>query len=720
MRDISALNVFFKPKSVAVVGASSDPKKPGHTALKNMVAMGYRGTIIPVNPREETVLGLRCYKNLLDIPDPVEICVLLVSADLTLRVVKELAERKSRSHDVQGVICMSAGFGELNTDQAKQREKELIETLASADIRIIGPNCLGIMDTESGFNTNFDIPTYLKGGLSFLTQSGAFGNSFLMWAGGSRQVGLNKFASIGNMVDVDMAELISLLKDDDSTRVIGIYLEGLPDPKTFFEVAREVASVKPIVVLKSGRSEVGSTAALSHTGAVAGADAIYDGAFKQAGIIRARSVSEFYDTLRAFEKQPLPQGNRVCVLTHMGGPGTLCIDEISTMPSLQMAQFSAETHNALKGALAPVANIGRPDGYIDMTAAHFEKLHNQVLNILFQEKNIDLVIQILAPSAFLDQKLLTQEVASACNSQTGVKKPILNAVTFGQFAQELRLGLEDAGLPTFEYPDMIARVAGNMTKYAAYRQAAAIRLQQRKAAESTASQAKPPAAELINAAAKQERVSLLEPEAYDLCQQYGIRVPPFRLVDTMENALDAANEVGYPVVLKVVSAEILHKTDVGGVMLGISSNSVLKQSYKKLVKNVRKAAPKIEKPAVLVQKMMPPTTELVLGAVRDKLFGPAVMFGLGGIYVEALRLVGFRLSPLGIDEAKELISETLPPALIAGFRGRSAMNVDSIADALVSLSRLFEDNPRIEQVDLNPLLPYDDGCLAVDARIIIS
>ncbi len=720
MQDVSSLSAFFRPRSVAVVGASSDPKKPGHTTLKNMISMGYKGKIFPINPREKEILGLPCYKNVLEIPDPVELCLLLVSAELTLQVAKELAERKSRLRDVAAVVCISAGFGELNTSQSEQREKDLVQILRSASIRLVGPNCLGIMDTVSGFNTNFDIGSYPQGGISVLTQSGAFGNSFLMWAGTTGLVGLNKFVSIGNSADVQMAEMLMFWKTDDSTRVIAIYLEGLADPRGFFEAARDVAPVKPIVILKSGRSEMGTTAALSHTGAVAGADAIYDGSFKQAGIIRARSVSEFYDTLRTFAKQPIPAGNRISVLTHMGGPGTICIDEISTLPQLRMAEFSQETHSALKSILSPAANIGHPPGYIDLTAAHYENLHNQVLKLLFQDKNVDAVIQILAPSAFLDQKLLAQEISSAYESQSGAKKPLLDVVTFGHFAQGLRQRLEDAGLPTFEYPDIVARVAGNLVSYAAFRRAAAARAENRKAATREARTSAGPAADLISAASRQGRISLLEPEAYDVCKQYGIHVPPFRLVDSLEGAIGAAREIGFPVVLKVVSAEILHKTDIGGVMLGVSSDSVLEQSYAKLVHNVKKAAPQVRKLNVLVQKMMPVTTELVLGGVRDKLFGPAIMFGIGGIYVEVLKRVGFRLAPLSVDEAKDLIHEILPPALIAGARGRKKMNVDSIATALVSLGRLFEEQPQVEQVDLNPLLPFDDGCMAVDARIILS
>jgi len=711
---ISALSAFFTPKSVALVGASSDPKKPGHTMLRNMIAAGYKGKMFPVNPRESVILGLPCYKSVLDIPEPVEACALMVSSDMAVLVAKELAERKKRFNDVAAVVCMSAGFGEINTPEGTKRERDMVESLRSADIRMVGPNCVGVMNTVSGFNTNFDIGAYPSGGISLLTQSGAFGNSFLFAAGSGGRVGLNKYVSVGNMADVQMAELLTFLENDDSTRVIGIYLEGLSDPRRFFEAADKVALAKPVVVLKSGRSELGSTAALSHTGAIAGADAIYDGAFRQFGLIRARSIAEFSDTLRAFSKQPVPTGNRFAVLTHMGGPGTMCIDEISALPAIKMATFSNATQTALKSMLSSAANIGHPPGYIDMTATSSEALHNQVLTLLFKDPNVDAIIQILGPSAFHVQPQLAKEVAAAYQGQSGTKKPLLNVVMFGEFGADLRHGLESAGLPTFDYPDTVVRVAANLSGFAAVRAAAV------PAAKRQLGRTEGPAAQLIATAAREDRVSLLEPEAYAVCKQYDVRVPPFKLVETVQDAVDAANDIAYPVVLKVVSAQILHKSDIGGVMLGISSDGVLEQSYARLVENVRKAAPDIRNPSVLVQKMMPSTTELVLGAIRDKLFGPVVMFGLGGIYVEVLKRVGFRLAPFGIEQARELITDTLPPQLIAGARGRNKLNVDAIAETLVSLGRLLEEQPQIEQVDLNPCLALDDCCMAVDARIILS
>jgi acetyl-CoA synthetase (ADP-forming) len=320
----------------------------------------------------------------------------------------------------------------------------------------------------------------------------------------------------------------------------------------------------------------------------------------------------------------------------------------------------------------------------------------------------------------LDQPLLAKEIAAGYRAQAAPQKPLINVVTFGPSAQGLKDGLDSAGLPFVEYSDTAARIAGNMAAYASYRAAVAARRAGESSPPAKGTGAGNAALDLISSASRQGRVSLLEPEAYDVCRQYAIPVPPFKLVDNLESALSAAKEVGYPLVLKVVSAEILHKTDIGGVVLGINSDSSLEQGYKKLVDNVRRAAPHIQQPSVLIQKMMPSTTELVLGALRDKLFGPTVMFGLGGIYIEAIKLVAFRLSPLGVEEAKDLIRQTLPAAILRGARGRKPMNLTAVASAIVSLSRLLQEQPLVEQVDLNPFLPYEDGGVAVDARIIIS
>ncbi len=719
-KTVSDLTAFFKPGSVAIIGASSDPQKPGNRILKNLLSMGYGGKVYPVNPNEKAIDGIPCVAGILEIPEPVDLCVLIVPADHTIPIARELVLRKERYHDVTAAICMSSGFGELNTDDAKYREAELVDVLRSGGIRLIGPNCLGIMDTYSRFNTNFDIGSYPRGGLSLLTQSGAFANSFLFWAESLHMTGLSKFVSIGNMADVDMSELLLYLRDDDSTRVIGIYLEGVPNPRDFFEIARTISAVKPIVALKSGKSDIGSAAALSHTGAVAGKDAIYDGAFKQAGIIRAKSVLEFYNTLRALERQPLPEGKRVCVLTHMGGPGTICLDEIASAGILRMAEFSSETREKLRSICAPSANIGSPDGYIDLTAAHHEKLHNQVLKTIFRDDNVDMVLQLLAPSSFIDQKLLVREITEACRSQEGKPKPLLNAVTFGRFAMDTRLGLENAGIPTFEHPDILARVAGNIADYAMFRRKAGLLYRERTELDARPSRDAASMVTLVDAAIVEKRCSLTEPEAYRICEQYGIPFPPFRVEHSIGGAIRAARKIGYPVVLKVSSREILHKSDVGGVVTGITSDSSFRDACFRLRENLARNAPDVKEPELLIQKQMPPASELILGAVREESFGPVVMFGLGGIYVEALKFVGFRLSPLCMTEARDLIRRTLPPAFLEGLKGRVVIHVESIAQALVALGRMMDEVPGIREIDLNPTLSYKEGCSIVDARIILS
>ena len=532
-QDVSALSVFFNPKSVAVVGASSDPKKPGNTALRHMISMGYKGKLYPVNPREKGILGLPCYKSVSDIPEPVELCILMVAAELTVQVAKEMAERKKRFNDVKGAICMSAGFGEIDSPEAKQRQKDLIDILRSASIRLIGPNCVGVMDTVSGFNTNFDIGSYPRGGISVLTQSGAFGNSFLFASGTSGRVGLNKYVSMGNMADVQMAELLAFLKDDVTTRVIGIYLEGLSDPRGFFQAACEAAAVKPVVVLKSGRSELGTTAALSHTGAIAGAEAIYEGAFRQFGLMRVRSVAEFYDTLRAFSMQPVPKGNRVAVLTHMGGPGTMCIDEISELPGITMASFTDETNAALKAILSPAANIGHPPGYIDLTAAHFEQL---------------------APSGAADpvqgpERRLghpdpgAERVPRSAAARQGGRRRVPGARL--QRRSRCSMSSPSATLPTncaaaWKAPacrPSITRTRSRGSRPICRITAPFARRPRQPTGRLDGRHSEGPAAQLIAATAKEGRVSLLEPEAYAVCKQYDIPVPPFKMVDSLAGRL---------------------------------------------------------------------------------------------------------------------------------------------------------------------------------------
>lgn len=690
--------------------------------LKHILAMGYKGQIFPVNPREEKILGLTCYKSVLELPRGVDLALLLLPADATVEVANQLAERRKSVGDISGVICISAGFSELNNEDGRSREIKLVKILKSVGTRLIGPNCMGIMDTRSGINTNFDIPTYAEGGISIITQSGAFGSSFLMWSKGRSSVGLSKFVSLGNMADVEITEVLRYLKDDQHTRVIGIYLEGHPNPRHLLEAVREVSLVRPIVVLKVGRTDTGSGAALSHTGTIAGSDAIYDGALRQAGAIRVRTVPEFYDTLRALERQPLLKGRGVFVLTHIGGPGTICVDEISTLPGLRLAKISDLGKESLRKILAPTATICRPEGYVDMTAAHYERLHNEVLKILFSEDSVNLVIQIMAPSSFLSQRKLAEEIVAAYRSQPpGHEKPLLNVVMYGSSAEEFRVDLEIAGLPTFDFPDIAARVASQMAWYAQKLQVSLSEsgpegIVRRAATGEGGSRV----GEVIRVARSQGLGHLLEPDVYEVCRSYGISVPPFRLVENMSEGVRVAAEIGYPVALKIVSPDIVHKTEVGGVALEVHNENEFRESYQQVLSSVTERAPRASIKGILVQKMLPHGLELAIGGLRDSQFGPVLMFGLGGIYVESLHEVSFRMCPLTNTEARDLIQQSLASRLLQGSRGRPPVDVDSIVDLLVITGMLVAENPEIEQLDLNPVFAYSDGYRVADARIILS
>jgi acyl-CoA synthetase (NDP forming) len=464
-KETGNLSFLFNPRSVAIVGASADGGKPGHKLLRNLVSMGYHGKIFPVNPNLKSIDEWKCYSTVGEIEEEVELVATLVSARKAVEVAKQIETRNLSRHDVKAIVCIAGGFRELGTKEGSDLETELSSILTRSGVRLVGPNCLGVIDTSTGITTNFDVGSYKKGGACVLTQSGAFGNSFLLWASKIGLVGLDKFVSLGNMSDVDMIDVMRELENDPNAKVVAIYLEGHPRAREFLAEIKRISSTKPVVILKVGKTEVGRRSARSHTGSIAGDDLIYGGAFKQYGAIRTESVNEFYDTIRAFEKQPVPQGNRVAVLTHIGGPGTICLDALGSFQELELARISEETKEKLKKMLSPAATIAKPEGYIDVTAAHSEHLHNQVLELLFGESEVDSVIQILGPSTFLDQKLLAREIADAYRSQKGQKKTLLNVVMFAGEAEECRRALENASLPTFEFPDMVARVLRNMVLY---------------------------------------------------------------------------------------------------------------------------------------------------------------------------------------------------------------------------------------------------------------
>lgn len=465
------LDEFFRPRGIAVVGASAKSGSPNYQILKYANEMSQRGNVYGVNPKLSEIAGIPCYPDLMSIPVPVDLVVMAVGPQNSLAIARDIHQRRKEKGDAGAVTILTAGFKEMGTQEGEELQDELIATIKASGARIIGPNCQGVVDVYNGVNTTFSLPpNTLRGGVTLISQSGAFATSYLRWAKDLKLVGINKFVSLGNMADVDFRELLTYMAHDDRTKVISMYLEGIHDARGMFEIASQVTKIKPIVAIKAGRTEMGTNVALSHTASVAGHNEIYEGAFHQAGVLRARTVAEFYHTTRTLDKMPLPKGNRVCILTVVGGPSTICVDELVSTGEVELARFSEELKKKVTLQLAPSANIGHPDGYIDMTASVTPSMHRDVLSLLMRDDEIDGILFMTSPPGFMEEEALATAMIEGYHSVPLEKrKPLLSVMLAGQAVATCRTMMESAGLPTFEYPDDAARVMINMVRYSAYR-----------------------------------------------------------------------------------------------------------------------------------------------------------------------------------------------------------------------------------------------------------
>jgi len=453
-----------------MMGASSKKGKPGNQIVENIKDAGFTGRLYPINPGSDSILGYKCYKKLEEITDPVDVVVTVLPPNDCVKAAKEIGKRKDEKGDISAAVIITAGFSELGTEEGRSREKALLAELVPRGIRVVGPNCLGVIDTYHGINTNFDIGRYKKGKLSIVTQSGAFAASYLKWAIPGNLVGLSKFVSLGNMSDVNVVDMLDYLADDDLTNVIALYLEGTKQGRALVESAAEVSKKKPVVVLKAGKTKVGSVAAASHTGSIAGSFEMYQGVFRQAGVVLTMSVAEFYHTATAFDKMPVPKGNRVCILTVLGGPGTLCIDELIASGSIELAKLTDETKSKLREILIPAANVGKPEGFIDTTPSFTEEQHREVFKIVLRDPNVDGLIYLTTPPAYINEEALAKNIIEAYQSfPEEERKPVVSSIGFGYSVPTLRRTLEDAGMPTTEYPDIAAKVMINMVRYGQYK-----------------------------------------------------------------------------------------------------------------------------------------------------------------------------------------------------------------------------------------------------------
>jgi len=700
---LTDLTSFFNPKSVAIVGASKSPGKIGNVIVKNMINCGYKGKIFPINPKEREIEGLPCYPSLDKAPEPADLVVLSVPAASTLDAVQACG-----TNGAKNLVVISAGFKETGKE-GFERERRLVEICRRYDMRLLGPNCVGFMDTHVPINASFAAGFPLKGEIAFISQSGAMVLSILDW---SYQAGLgfSKFVSLGNKADLTEAHFIGDAAEDPYTKVILCYIEDVEDGPHFMEVAKRASRKKPIIILKSGTSQAGAQAASSHTGALAGSDLAYETAFRQCGIIRARSMPELFDLAVAFANQPVPEGEKVAVITNSGGPGIVATDTIE-LKDLKMARFTRETVEGLRNYLPPESNIYNPvDVLGDAKADRFRFSLEKVL----ADPGVDCALVLVCPAGVTEP----EETARVMIEMAGAypKKPLFAAFMGGERLSGGSNLLSRAKIPCFTFPEPAITSISGMVSYSR--------------AKDQISDEEPVHYEDVDPKAvkavfydvkKDNRLVLLGSEAAEVVSAYGIPSAPTVLAAHPEEAVEQAEKMGYPVVLKVASPKILHKSDLGGVKTGLDNREEVKKGFVEIIESVQRYLPQVVIHGVEVQKMMPQGVELIIGMTRDIQFGPLIAFGLGGIYVNLLKDVSFRLaSGLTVKEIEKMITETKAHTLLRGYRGSKPADIAALVEIIGRVAKLTTDFPEINEMDINPVFAYNRGAYALDTKITIS
>ncbi|MGD2147327.1 MAG: acetate--CoA ligase family protein, partial [Anaerolineae bacterium] len=686
------LDNFFQPESVAVIGASRDPEKLGFAVLNNLIEGGYQGRLYPINPKADDILGLKAYGSVLEVPYSVDLAVIVIPYPIVPGALKECGEK-----DVACVVVISAGFREAGRE-GLERERELIDIAEAYDLRLIGPNCLGVIDTDTPLNATFAAGMPPGGPIAFMSQSGALGTAVLDMAMAGR-VGFSKFVSLGNKADVSEIDLLEAWGDDPRSRVILIYVEGLPDGQKFIDVARQVTRQKPVVAIKSGVTQSGSRAVSSHTGSLAGSEAAYKAAFRQAGVTRAASMEQLFDYALGFAYQPLLKGNRIGIVTNAGGPGILATDALEHA-GLQIPRLSRGTVAALEDYLPGAASAANP---VDVLGDAMADRYEHAVDLVLADSQVDGLLVIVTPQAMTEIEHTAHAVGRIANEKAEeAGKPVVAC-----FMGEARIDagvrvLREYGVPNYPFPE---RAAGALAAMDGYR-----RERGRPVFEpEPCLVCQPPVRELFDRVREEGRVSIGDAEAREVLEAYGFPLPKSQLAETAEEAVDIAADIGYPVVLKVASPDILHKTDVGGVKINLSSPGDVRDAFDLIIYRASRYMPDARVWGCLVQEMVTGGREILVGMNRDPQFGPLVAFGLGGIYVEALKDVAFRIAPYSRQEAEEMIHEIRSYPLLEGVRGEAPADHPAMIDALMRISQLVTEFPEIVELDINPLVVFEEG-----------
>jgi acetate---CoA ligase (ADP-forming) len=693
---------LFRPKSIVVVGASRNPEKAGHGVLRNLVRAGFPGEIYAVNPQGGEVLGRRLYADIEEIPGRVDLGVFVVPPPAIPEGIRRLARL-----GMKAAIVISAGFKEAGGEGARH-EQALREAAAEAGVRVLGPNCLGLIDTQGRLNASFAAGTPPAGAISFFSQSGALCTAVLDWALGEN-VGFSKFVSLGNKADVDESDVMEYLAEDPETRVILGYVESIDDGARFLRISRAVTGKKPVILVKAGTTASGARAASSHTGSLAGSDRAYSAAFRQGGVLRAHTVEELFDLARGFAMQRVPERDRLLIVTNAGGPGILAADA-AEKAGIPLAEISSALREQLGPLLPPTAGAGNP---LDLIGDARADRYRRVFSAVRRDPSIGSVLVLLTPQAMTEP----EGTARAAVEELAGRGMTVFASFLGEISvRGARAILSAGGIPNYPAPERAVGALHAMLRYRRLR------------AGGTGVPAGPgrprpaAAAAAVRGALEAGKRALGEEDGRAILEAYGFVFPRHVFVRTSREAAGAFLEMGGPVAMKIVSPDVLHKTDVGGVRLDLATAKEAARAFVEITASVRRRAPAAWITGVSLQEMVRGGRELILGMTRDRQFGPLILFGLGGIHVEILGDVSFRVAPISEADAREMVREIRSYPLLAGYRGSEPVDEDAVVEALLRISRLSIDFPEIQELDINPVvaLPKGGGVRAIDCRMAIA
>ncbi len=695
------LESLFKPTSIAVVGASRTPGKVGYEILHNLQIHGFAGQLTPVNPSASEILGLACRPSCRAMEAPPDLAVIAVP-----NAAVEVAVDDALEAGVGALIIITAGFKETGAKGAA-REKEIAVRCRERNVRLLGPNCLGLINVQHRMNASFAKHMPRAGSISVLSQSGALLTAILDWAA-ERQMGLAKMISMGNKADLSETDFLEALADDPDTRVIVGYLESVAAGDAFIKAAEEAATHKPVVLYKAGVTAAGGRAASSHTGSLAGADVGYAAAFLRAGVVRAEKFETLFDIATAFDTQPVPEGNRVVVVTNAGGPGIMAADAIE-LSGLRMAVLAPETTERLRRALPAAASVVNPvDVLGDADAARY----GEALDAVMRDPGVDAVVVILTPQAMTDAEATARAIQAV---SAGAKKPMLASFMGGADVRAGRSALAEARIPDYPAPERAVAALKAMCEYSAW-----LRRPPRVVTRFPVNRRR--VERIVQRHLRTGEFQVGEAAAKDILRAYDFTIPAGALAGSADEAVEVAERIGYPVAMKVASPDIIHKSDLGGVKLNLASAEAVRDAYDLMLIRVRQKMPTARLGDVYIEQMCPRGREVILGMTRDPQFGPMLMFGLGGIFVEVMKDVAFHLAPITRQEAMQMLQSTKSFSLLRGVRGQRSVDTLTIAEALQRISQLATDFPQIQEMDINPFIVAEVGqvSVAADARITLA